>query len=169
MVEVSGVQAQLPLLHYRFRYAGFILIILGFGAAYLYFWGGRPQFFEVPVFAIVTSYLETRWFVAAQTNSLDEIAFLFILFGLIAIGFSKTRTENPDTHQIRIKTIFYSVYITSAIWGIVYLTVYGWPVFAVSAFMFAVFILIHNTLLWVQFLRSSKKNHSSKNQNSGVI
>ncbi|TVQ04651.1 MAG: hypothetical protein EA359_05780 [Balneolaceae bacterium] len=147
MDEELGEEANLPLLPYRFRYAGFALIILGFGAAYLYFWGGRPAFFEVPVFAIVTSYVETRWFVVAQTNSLDEISFLFFLFGLLFIGFSRDKNENHITNLIRIKILFYSVYLTTLVWGLAYLTVFGWPIIVVSAFIFATFLIVYIILL----------------------
>jgi hypothetical protein len=51
MAKGSESHYQLPLLPYRFRYVGYALILFSFGAAYLYFWGGRPSFFEIPVFA----------------------------------------------------------------------------------------------------------------------
>lgn len=159
MKTESDSEFRLPLLPYRFRHAGYVMIILGFGAAYLYFRGGRPAFFEIPVFAVVTSYAETRWFVIALTNSLDEIAFLFLLIGLLFIGFSKKKTENHLTNHTRIKALFYSAYITTILWGTAYLTVYGWPIIAVSSFIFAVFLLVNMIMLQILFARfNARKN-----------
>lgn len=158
MNRESDVQIRLPLLPYRFRYAGYLLFVLGFGAAYLYFRGGRPAIFEVPVFAIVTSYVETRWFVVAQTNSLDEISFLFFLCGLLFTGFSKEKQENDRTSTVRIHVLFYSVYITSVIWVLAYFTVFGWPIIVVSASVFATFLIINIILLRVLLARLNKKS-----------
>ena len=169
MDEEQGEEANLPLFPYRFRYAGFALIILGFGAAYLYFFGGRPAFFEVPVLAIVTSYVETRWFVAAQTNSLDEISFLFFLCGLLFIGFSRDKNENHITNLIRIKMLFYSVYLTSLIWGLAYITVYGWPIIVVSAFIFATFLIVYIILSRLSLAMYYKNLNVPVIKNSGEL
>jgi hypothetical protein len=169
MDEEQGEEANLPLFPYRFRYAGFGLIILGFGAAYLYFLGGRPAFFEVPVFAIVTSYVETRWFVAAQTNSLDEISFLFFLFGLLFIGFSRDKNENDVTNLIRIKMLFYSVYLTSLVWGLAYITVFGWPVIVVSASIFTTFLIVYIILSRLSIAMYYKNLYVPIIKNSGEL
>lgn len=130
----------LPLLPYRFRFVGYALILLSFGAAYLYFWGGRPAFFEVPVFAIITSYVETRWFVLAQTNLLDEMAVVFAILGLLCVGFSKEKKESKQLDRIRGRALLNSVYIISVVWIVLYLTIFGWPMIIVSATIFMVFL-----------------------------
>ncbi len=104
---------RLPFLPYRFRYVSFLLLIISFVAAYFYFWGGRPAFFEIPVFAIVTSYAETRWMVVAQTNALDEIAVVFGILGLLFLGFSREKQENNEYDPIRLKALLYSVSVVS--------------------------------------------------------
>lgn len=133
---------KLPLLPHSFRYAGYLLIIFSLGAAYLYFLGGRPAFFEVPVFAIVTSYAETRWFVLAQTNALDEMAMIFALAGLLIIFFSKERIESEDLSCLRMRAIVYGIYTTSTLLVLIYLTVYGWPVFIAIAFSYLLFLIV---------------------------
>lgn len=89
-----------PLLKHWYRYAGLALLLIGGLAGYLYFAGGKPDFFTAKIFAFLTSYMETRTFVVAQTNLLDETAAIFLVLGLIFIGFSsekkrETRTEYP--------------------------------------------------------------------------
>ncbi|TVR19599.1 MAG: hypothetical protein EA391_00305 [Balneolaceae bacterium] len=167
-MESNQDSISLPLLPYRFRYAGFVLIVIGFFATYLYFWGGRPRFFEIPVLAVVTSYLETRWFVVAQTNALDELAFLSYLFGLLFIGFSREKNEDSIITALRARSIFYSTYVAAALWALAYLTVFGWPIIAVSAVTFAAFLIVHITLFRFMMIRHRKKEFTSVINHSGV-
>ncbi|MDR9409290.1 MAG: hypothetical protein RI573_10640 [Balneolaceae bacterium] len=156
MARDLGSYSSLPLLPFRFRLAGYIMILCSFGAAYLYFWGGRPALFEVPVFAILTSYAETRWFVLAQTNALDEIAVVFAVLGLLFILFSREKEENEETLILRIKSLFLSVYLTSAFIILFYITVFGWPVFILISLSFILFLLISIISFKIYLIRYSK-------------
>ncbi len=71
----------LPLLDYKYKYAGILLIFTAAISGYLYFFGGKPDWLVSKIFAVLTSYLETRTFVVAQTNLLDEIASIFLVAG----------------------------------------------------------------------------------------
>ncbi len=172
MAETPHSYRSLPLLSYRFRYVGFILIIFSLGAAYLYFWGGRPSFFEVPVFAIVTSYAETRWWVAAKTNALDEIAMIFGLIGLLFVGFSREKQESITHDYLRQKAIFYAVYITAGIWILMYLTIFGWPIIVLSASIFILFLLAYTVtfrfLLIKKSVEVSTKKQTKNISNGGI-
>ena len=153
----------IPLFPNPCRRVGYLFLLIAFAAAYLYFWGGRPSFFEVPVFAIITSYAETRWFVLAQTNLLDEMANLFLISGLVMIAFSKELHETDAIQACRIRALFYAVYITSALWIVIYLTVYGWPIVIVSATIYilflVIFIIIFRVLLLKNFQGIKNKKH----------
>ena len=157
---------KLPLLPHSFRYAGYLLIIFSLGAVYLYFLGGRPAFFEVPVFAIVTSYVETRWLVLAQTNVLDEIAMIFIILGLIFIGFSRDKIENQWFYEARVMAVYYAVYVTAALWIILYIAIYGWPIIPVSAGMFLLFLIVY--ILSFRLLVAKKSVKSSHHLNKSL-
>jgi len=147
---------KLPLLPHSLRYVGYLLILFSLGVSYLYFFGGRPAFFEVPVFAILTSYAETRWFVFAQTNALDEMAMIFALAGILIIIFSKERIESEDLSFLRMKAIVYGIYTTSIILVFIYLTVFGWPVFIAIAFSYLFFLVV--SFLIFKILVYSKKS-----------
>src|SRR6056297_40873 len=147
---------KLPLLPHSLRYVGYLLILFSLGVAYLYFFGGRPAFFEVPVFAILTSYAETRWFVFAQTNALDEMAMIFALAGILIIIFSKESIESEDLSFLRMKAIVYGIYTTSIILVFFYLTVFGWPVFIAIAFSYLFFLVV--SFLIFKILVYSKKS-----------
>ncbi|NBC65863.1 MAG: hypothetical protein GVY07_09450 [Bacteroidetes bacterium] len=156
MARGLGSHNSIPLLPFRFRLAGYTLTFLSLGAAYLYFFGGRPALFEVPVFAILTSYAETRWFVIAQTNALDEIAVIFAVLGLLFILFSREQEENEKTLILRIKSLFLSVYLTSVFIILFYITVFGWPVFILISLSFILFLLISIISFKIYLIRYSK-------------
>lgn len=82
MENQDNNSVSLPLLDHKFRYLGTLLIIAGAVSGYLYFFGGKPDWLITKVFAVLTSYLETRTFVIAQTNLYDEIAAVFLVLGL---------------------------------------------------------------------------------------
>ena len=149
--------SSLPLLPYKFRFYGIFLLIIAVGCGYLYFFGGRPVFFTVPVFAVVTSYIETRTMVLAQTNILDEIAVVFFIISLVFFGFSKDKDESELTLGLRLKSLMFSVYISSAIWILLFFLIYGWAVFIVSSGIFMAFLLL-NIILYNAF----KLNHLNK-------
>lgn len=138
----------------KFKFAGYVLIVLGLISAYLYFLGGKPDFLTSPIFAVITSYAETRYLVLAQTNLLDEIAAVFLLTGLIFIGFSEVKNESAEIKSIRIKALILSVYFTASFWIIVFLLIYGWTIFIFSTFVFYVYLLLYfgifNYLLFKQ-------------------
>ena len=127
----------------KFKFAGYVLIVLGFISGYLYFLGGKPDFLTLPIFAAITSYAETRYMVLAQTNLLDEISAVFILIGLIFVGFSEVKNESAEIKSIRIKALILSVYSTTVFWIIVFLLIYGWTIFIFSTFVFYVYLLIY--------------------------
>jgi len=157
----------IPLFPFRFRYFGSVLILIGLISGYLYYFGGRPSFFQIPVFAVMTSYVETRYFVIAQTNLLDEAAALLILTGLLFIGFSKERTENAATMELRLKALIYAVYGASAFWILLFLVIFGWPIVVASSVIFPVFIMSYILIHQIMVIRrqANSKSSETKTQN----
>lgn len=127
----------------KFLWIGVGLLIIGLIAVYLYFLGGKPEFFTSRIFAVFSSYAETRFFVIAQTNLLDEIGGVFSLIGLFFMGFSKVKNESDEINMIRISSVLYSIIATVTIWILMFLFVYGWPIFVISFFVFYLFLIIN--------------------------
>lgn len=144
----------LPLLPNRFRLVGLIILVPGILAAYLYYFGGKPDFFVSRIFALVTSYAETRYWVNAQTNLLDEIAAVFLIAGLSLLVFSKEKSEDGETGIIRTKSFIYAAYITIAIWLISFFFVYGWAIFIFSTFIFPIYLLSNLFIFRFMVLKS---------------
>lgn len=141
---------------HKFRYAGLVLFLLGIVAGYLYYFGGKPDFFVTPVFAMVTSYLETRFFVLAQTNLLDEISAVFTICGVALLGFSKEKSENGEFNSLRLKVFVYASYFSILVWIILVLVIYGWPIFIFSSFMLLVFMITYLVVLRFMIFRNNR-------------
>lgn len=140
-----------------FKWIGIVLIVIGLAGFYLYFVGGKPDFFKAKVFAVYTSYLKTRYFVVAQTNLLDEIGAVFSIIGLLFISFSKEKNETKLTERLRIRSLFIAIYLTVVVWVIMFSFVFGWPIFILSTFIFALFFILFFIIFQV-LLFNSKNN-----------
>jgi hypothetical protein len=165
MATLPETYFKLPLLPHSLRYVGYLLILISLGAAYLYFWGGRPAFFEVPVFAVVSSYLETRWLVMVQTNILDEIAVVTMFIGLLFVAFSSEVSETGGVYQARVESLIYAVYGTTGIFVVIYLTVFGWPATALFAASFGCFLVIYTVLFRLLLLKDRVEVQHQQNRN----
>jgi hypothetical protein len=111
------------MLPFRYKLAGLILIISGFILTILYF---VIDFrFELPVFAIFSSYVETKFLTTFSTNFADELILLTLLAGFLLISFSKEKKEEDYTNALRYKAIIRAVIINSAILLFSILFIYG--------------------------------------------
>lgn len=80
------------LIPYKYRKIGLIFLLAGiiFSILYLY----NDFRFKIPVFALVSSFLKTKYFTVFSTNFSDELAMILLLAGLSMIAFSKEKNEN---------------------------------------------------------------------------
>ncbi|MHC1706715.1 MAG: hypothetical protein AB9842_04225 [Bacteroidales bacterium] len=139
-------ELKIPLFPYYLKYFGLIFIILGILAGYLYFFGGKPTFFESKVFALVTAYLKTRYFVIIQTNLLDEMAAIFLVSGLGLISFSKEKHEKPEYQSLRFLAMLWAAYCSIILWILVFMFFYGYMIFMISPIVFICFFIFYNIL-----------------------
>jgi apolipoprotein N-acyltransferase len=146
------------LLPHKARYVGIALIPLGFFFGYLYFFGGRPEFFETKVFAIITTYLEYRYFVFAKTNLLDELFAILTLGGLALIVFSREKREKEYFDMLRAKSLLKAAYITLIFWLVSFLLVFGWAIFAVSTVLFALYMIVYYVVFRILVRKQSTSN-----------
>ena len=149
-------ELSLSIFPYKAKYIGLILMVLSLPFSYLYFWGGKPELFNIKIFAIVTTYLETKYFVVSQTNILDELAAIFLIAGIALVSFSKERNEKYNYNYIRIKALINSLFFTILLWLSSFLLVYGMAIFIVSFSIFIAFLFVYN-LLFRLYLYQDKK------------
>ena len=142
---------------YKTRILALILFIISVVCAYFYFFGGKPEFFNVKVFAIVSAYLETRYFVFAQTNLLDELAAILFILGIVAFSFSALKNEKAEYNFFRIKALYYSIFIAAIFWILSFLLIYGMAIFLVSSVIFIFYFVSYNLLFYYYILKSKKQ------------
>jgi hypothetical protein len=157
---------KLLLFPYRTRFVGILLMLASLVFAYMYFWGGKPNIFNIKVYALVSVYIEKRYFLFIKTNILDELAAIFFLVALVLISFSKEKTEKESFDTLRVKALILSLYITLSIWIISFLLIYGIAIFMVSSIIFILFFIVYNILfryfLFKQKVLASRLKYTSK-------
>lgn len=148
---------------------GITLMLLSIPFAYLYFWGGRPEAFNIKVFAIVSQYLETRYFVLAQTNVLDELAATLLTLGVALFSFSKEKKEEAHFEELRIKALINALFFSIIFWLLSFLFVYGMAIVIISVFIFLLFLLVYNLLFRIYLYKHRKLKECQIDKNAKPI
>ena len=147
------MQIKLSLFPFKAKFIGVILMVLSIPFAYLYFFGGKPDAFNIKVFAIVTTYLKTRYFVISQTNALDEIAAIFFILGITLFSFSKERFEKEHYESLRTKALINALFLTILLLLISFLFFYGLAILIVTFSIFIVFLFTYNMFFRIYLLQ----------------
>ena len=154
------MEYNIPLLPAKAKYIGWALTVAAAVFAYLYFWGGKPDFFKVKVFALASVYLERRYCAIIQTNLLDELAAILFIAGWTVCAFSKEKDEKEEYNSLRIKALVHSLFFTLGVWAFSFLLIYGMFIFVASIVMFVVFLLGYSLLfrIYIYKFRKNLKN-----------
>jgi amino acid transporter len=111
------------MLSYKFRLPGFILIAAGIIMTILFF---TIDFrIEIPVLAIVSSYMETKFFAIFKTNFADELIILTLLAGLSLVAFSEEKDENEMHPLLRSRAFAKTALINTVFMAISVIFIYG--------------------------------------------
>jgi hypothetical protein len=132
---------------------GYVLILLSIASAWLYFWGGKPSFFNVKTFAFVSVYLEKKYFEVIKTNLLDEMAAILLICGIAAICFSKEKKEKPVYNILRANAMFKAVVFTVLLLVFSILFVYGIAIFFMASFTIVFLLIIYYALFKASLLK----------------
>lgn len=114
------------LLPNKLRIYGWAILFLGilFGVSRFYF-GFKPKFFNIKVFAIYSKYFETNYFKVIDNHISEELTALFLLVGLFLISFTKEKIENDMISMIRYKSLILTFYINTVLIALSFLFVFG--------------------------------------------
>lgn len=91
------------LLSCKYKIPGFILIFAG--TVLLVFYFGFDFRFEMPVFAVISSFMETKFFTSFKTNFADELIMILFLTGLALLTFSKEKNEIDSYKTVRVNAV----------------------------------------------------------------
>lgn len=87
------------LLPYKFKLIGAVLILVGLIGLVFFIWFDFNV--NLPVFAVYSSFFETKIFTTFHTNVADEFIILSLLAGFFFVAFSKEKTESEILNQLR--------------------------------------------------------------------
>ena len=114
------------LLPNRLRIVGLFLLMVGIPfSIFRFYLGQKPEFFEVKVFAVYSTFLQTKYFSVITNNISEELAGLSILLGLFFLAFSKEKIETNNLLEIRLRSLFYSNFISIIFLGLSFLFIFG--------------------------------------------
>jgi hypothetical protein len=136
------------LLPFPFKLAGLCLTLSGLAFAVLYLWFDFR--FTIPVFAVFSSFVETKIFATFRTNFADELIMLLLIAGLGLIVFSKEKTETENLLVSRTKALAFASIANTIFLLFSILFVYGSGFIGIlifNLFSFLIFYLIFFTFL----------------------
>lgn len=127
----------------RYKVYSYFLIPIGVLFLIFYLRGIKPEFLNIPVFAIASTYIENSTFRMVQTNAMDELGFLFLISGILLLVITQEKNENFLLNELRLKAFFFSLKLTLILWLIFYFLFYGYIIFPISMLAFLFFILTY--------------------------
>ena len=113
----------LVLFPYKWKYAGIVLFGISLIMTVWYLIGDAQL--ELPVFAVVSAFFQTKWFVVYKTNIFDELIMLSALGGCFLMVFSRERTELPSFNLLRLRCWFDAVKYNALFMLLAIVFVYG--------------------------------------------
>jgi hypothetical protein len=131
------------LLPYRWKLAGIFLLMAGTVSAIFYIWFDFR--FKVPVFAVYSSFLETKLFSVFRTNFSEELTLLLLISGLSLVIFSKEKNEFEGLDLIRSRALFKALAVNNILLFLSVLLIYGSgfiAILVINIFSFFIFYLL---------------------------
>jgi len=153
------------LLSYHYKYPGFGSLMAGCIMAYLVISRNfKPDFLDVPVFAIYSSYLNKVIFGITQTNLADEMAIIFLLFGLALLAVSKQKNEKDHYMKMRVNALIWSVFLNTVLMVVAALTFFGMGyliILVINTFsQLVIYLILFNVLLVSDVMKQNHKEPS---------
>lgn len=109
-----------------FQVVGYIIAITGFILTFLRFsLGIKPGFLNVKVFAIYSTYFDTKYLRFIDNNISEEICGITVLAGLFLVVFSREKKEMDHYWVLRLKAFIISTYLSVFFLLLSFLFIYG--------------------------------------------
>ena len=139
----------------RLRPLGFIFIGIGLILGiFRFYYGMKPDILNQKVFAFLSLYLEPFHFKFIKNQLLEEIAGLFLLFGLFLVAFTREKRENHRNNSLRLKSFFISTYLDFVFLVASIFFMYGLGFIYMMIIHLFLFLLIYNISFRILMIRS---------------
>ncbi len=144
------------LLPYKFKLIGVLITLAGIVMAVIY----KTMDFQIklPVFAIVSAFLETKFLTSFSTNVADEIVLVVLMTGLAMIMFSKERNERAGYDLLRSRAMFRAVMLNAVLMLLTVLFTYGFAFVSMLLFNLFSISLIYLALFYLSLRRAKSNN-----------
>ncbi|HPO68030.1 MAG TPA: hypothetical protein PK642_06795 [Paludibacteraceae bacterium] len=143
-------------LPYPYKPIGYFLIVAGI------IWWFVSQYvgivIKIPFFAVVSSFVSTKFFTIVKTNFTDEIAFITALLGCIFSVFSKEKNENSQVNIIRYDSIFLALLIDLFLLLFSTIFLYGSAFIAIVLVNIVLLPIIYLILVKIQLHKINRSN-----------
>jgi hypothetical protein len=141
----------------KLRLVGLFLIVIGIAfTVFRFYYGQKPDWLDIKVFAIYSSFLQKKYFSLITNNILEEVAGLSIFIGLFFIAFSKEKYEDKTSLNIRIHSLFYAIYLNAFITILAFIFIYGLGFVYFLVINIFSFLLLFIILFQYNLLRNKK-------------
>lgn len=128
MENIAAGRIKKYLLPHFFQPAGLIIFLAGIVFSILRFSIGiKPKFLDVKVFAVWSTYLDTKYMKFISNNIGEEICGFVTVLGLFLISFSREKVEHDHFSALRLKAFM----ITGYIWAVFILASF-WLIFGLA-------------------------------------
>jgi glycerol uptake facilitator-like aquaporin len=141
------------MLPHAFQVAGWFMSFTGVIFTYLRFGLGiKPEWLKFNVFAIYSTYFDSKYFQVIENNISEEICGIVLLTGLFFLAFSKERNEKEHFWNYRLKALMISLYASTLFLLLSFLFFYGLAFMSVlTVYMvlpLIIYIIIFRLLLY---------------------
>lgn len=108
------------------RIPAYLLLAAGIAMLVMrFYYGIKPAFLEIKVFAIYSVYLDAKSMTVIQNQVAEELGALMALAGLFLLAFTKEVNEDEEVNAARLRSFFIAAYSTVIFLALAILFTYG--------------------------------------------
>jgi hypothetical protein len=111
------------MISYKYKFVGLLFLVCGFVLAIVNHF--HRYKITLPVLAVHSSYIQTKYFTTIITNVFEEIVLILLLAGFLLTVFSKERVELKEFNKMREESWKTALLINSALLAFSILFIYG--------------------------------------------
>jgi len=157
------------LFKHKYQIIGYLCLIpaiLIFIAKYIF--KLELEFLYVPVFAIQSTFFETKYFFWMQSNISEELFAIFLIIGFTLIALSEEKEETDENNTFRLKAFSLAVMINSIflIFGMVFF--YGLSAMNIVLINMFSFLFLYIVILKILIFRAKRQQKSVNTVSDGL-
>lgn len=157
------------LFKHKYQIIGYLCLIpaiLIFIAKYIF--KLELEFLYVPVFAIQSTFFETKYFFWMQSNISEELFAIFLIIGFTLIALSEEKEETVENNTFRLKAFSLAVMINSIflIFGMVFF--YGLSAMNIVLINMFSFLFLYIVILKILIFRAKRQQKSVNTVSDGL-